>query len=128
MTSLSIRALTLATALSAGAMFSACSTASAQSQFNGNWSVVIYTTRGACDPSYRTSVYIQNGHVSGSGGVNVAGRVSASGQVRVSVSSGEQSASGSGRLSVRGGVGQGSGTWSGRGSQGTCAGTWVASR
>ena len=128
MISPSIRAFALGTAFAAG-IVSASSTAHAQAKFNGNWSVVIYTRSGSCDASYRTGVSIYNGVVSGSGGIDVSGRVAASGAVSVRVSSGGQSAAGSGRLSVfRNGAGRGSGSWRGRGSQGTCSGSWAASR
>jgi hypothetical protein len=122
MLSKSIRAVTLATA------FAACTTSfvsTAQAgPFDGSWSVLIVTRSGACDPSFRTSVYISNGIVSGGGGANVSGRVSNSGSVSVCVSGGPGRACGGGRL--RGNSGGGS--WSGSGSQGRCSGAWSASR
>jgi hypothetical protein len=94
--------------------------------FDGPWSVQINTRSGACDPSLRYGLQISNGVVSNAGGapIAVSGRVAPSGAVRVSVSSGDQSASGSGRLTRM----TGSGTWRGQGSRGFCAGTWVAER
>jgi hypothetical protein len=94
--------------------------------FDGAWSVEITTRSGACDPSLRYGVEISNGVVQNAGGAPVAlsGRVAPSGAVQVSVSSGDQSAFGAGRLTRT----SGSGTWRGQGSRGVCAGTWVAER
>jgi hypothetical protein len=122
MLSKSIRAVTLATAFAA-CILSDVSTASA-GPFDGSWSVLIVTRRGACDPSFRTSVYVSNGIVTGGGAASVSGRVSNAGAVSVCVSGGPGRACGSGRL--RGNSGGGS--WSGGGSQGHCSGSWSAAR
>ena len=100
--------------------------AAARASFDGNWSVVIVTNSGACERAYRFGLSIQNGGVSYNGSlpVNVDGRVSGNGSVRVRVSAGSQSASGAGRLSRD----QGRGQWRGIGSSGSCAGTWTAQR
>jgi hypothetical protein len=97
----------------------------AATRYDGDWSVVIMTRSGACDPSIRYGVQINNGRViAGSGGADVQGRVSPAGAVRVSVQSGGAWAQGSGRLgSVSGG-----GVWQGQGGSGACSGTWVAQR
>jgi hypothetical protein len=125
----SIRAFALATAVSAGVICADCSSACAQVQFNGSWSVVIYTRRGNCDPNYRYGVSIYNGVISGGGGASVSGRVTRSGHVSVSVSAGGSTAYGSGRLAVdRRGYGRGSGSWRGQGPNGACSGSWAASR
>jgi len=108
-------------------IFGAClaGTAAASTAFDGNWSVVIYTRSGACDAAYRSGVQIQNGIIfPDASGFNWSGRVSPKGAVRVSVSAGGQSASGSGRLSRN----LGGGTWRGQGNRGGCSGTWVAER
>jgi hypothetical protein len=86
----------------------------------GSWAVQITTRRGACDPSSTFGVEIHDGVVSGAAG----GRVSKSGAVSVSVSSGGSYASGSGHLSTS----SGGGSWHGVGSRGACSGTWVAGR
>jgi len=124
MLSNSIRAATVATVLAVAAG-SAPLPAHAAS-FDGPWSVVVVTRSGTCDPTYRYGLMIQGGRVTylGGGSVSVSGSVSPSGAVRVSVSSGNQSASGSGQLSN----GRGSGTWSGRSASGNCSGTWSASQ
>jgi hypothetical protein len=123
MLSKSIRAVTLAAAFAAGAI-SIASTMAYAGPFDGSWGVLIVTRRGPCDASFRTSVYISNGIVTGGGGASVSGRVSNAGAVSVCVSGGPGRACGSGRL--RGNSGGGS--WSGSGSQGRCSGSWSASR
>lgn len=110
------------------AMLSAISlapSAVAASPYDGYWSVVIVTTRGACERAYRSAVTISNGVVSGGDGLaQVYGRVNRRGRVSVVVSSGAQSARGSGRL----GRSTGGGSWSGAGTSGRCSGRWSASR
>lgn len=100
------------------------SPAAARTPYDGNWSVLIVTERGSCDRAYRYGLSVQNGSViyEGSAAINVAGRVSKSGAVRVKVWAGQQGASGSGRLSR----GSGRGVWRGIGSMGTCSGYWTA--
>ena len=130
MTRLSTLIRTTAPALSAFAILAATVPASApayaKSNFDGQWSVLIVTNSGPCDRAYRYGLSIHNGAVvyEGSASVNVAGRVANNGIVRVRVWSGQQGASGSGRLSRT----DGSGTWRGTGSMGTCSGVWSAER
>jgi hypothetical protein len=120
-----LRAL-LQTSFLALACAAAAGPAHARTAFDGDWSVVIMTQAGSCDPSFRYGVQISDGMVINSGGspANVQGRVSPSGAVRVDVQAGGQWASGSGRL----GASQGTGVWRGQGSAGACSGTWVATR
>jgi hypothetical protein len=94
--------------------------------FDGRWSVIISTRSGNCDPQYRFGVRIINGNITyeGGGAANAQGRVSPSGTVAVSVSSGPQAANGQGRLSRD----YGTGTWRGQGTAGVCSGTWQAWR
>ena len=110
----------------ASAFAFALAPAVARTNYDGNWSVLIVTERGTCDRGYRYGVSIRNGRVSyeGSAAVNVDGRVSPNGAVRVRVWAGSQSASGWGRLSRR----YGSGRWRGAGSSSSCAGSWSAER
>src|ERR1700745_793044 len=105
MISHSIRAVTLAT-LFAVTMFAAGTSALAAS-FDAPWSVTGVTRSGPCNPSYRYGVTISRGVVyyAGGGPVSLTGRVSPSGSVTVRVSSGPQSALGSGRLFRRAGGG-----------------------
>ena len=103
----------------------AASDAIAATPYDGYWSVVIMTQRGACEPAYRSAVNISNGVVSGGGGMaSVYGRVGQNGAVSVVVTSGVQSAHGNGRL----GRSSGSGVWAGQGSAGRCSGRWTAYR
>jgi hypothetical protein len=117
-----LRRLCLATA-AAACTFAFVATAHA-GPFDGSWSVLIVTRSGPCDPSFRTSVNIYNGIITGGGAAHVSGRVSPNGAVSVTVSGPQGTASGSGRLSRN----HGSGGWRGRGSSGACSGSWSASR
>jgi hypothetical protein len=103
---------------------SATGAAHAATPFDGGWTVQIMTQRGACDPNSSFGVEIRDGVVYGSGGMPVSGRVSGNGAVSVSVASGDQKASGSGKLSAH----SGGGSWHGVGSRGVCSGKWSASR
>lgn len=99
--------------------------ASAATKYDGDWSVVISTSNGACQSSVRYGLQIQNGRVTaGNGQATVDGRVTQVGTVMVAVQAGGQWAQGSGRL----GRVSGSGIWQGQGSAGACDGTWVAQR
>jgi hypothetical protein len=74
------------------------------------------------------SVHVANATVRYNGdakGVNLAGTVTPSGQVSVSIRLRDMAAEGSGRLSVNAGIGR----WHGNGPNSTtCAGTWEAER
>jgi hypothetical protein len=67
--------------------------AAASAAFDGRWSVIIGTRSGPCD---RFGVRIINGNITyeGGGAANAQGRVSPSGTVTVSVSSGPQAEAG----------------------------------
>lgn len=92
--------------------------------FDGNWMVQIVTAHGTCSSGIGFSVEVRDGVVSAAGILDVQGNVAANGVTRVRIVSGDQSASGSGRL----GGNSGSGTWRGVGSEGACSGSWSASR
>jgi hypothetical protein len=96
----------------------------ARSKYDGDWSVVIVTRRGACDPAFRYGVQIADGTIQAVGLATVQGRVSSSGAVRVVVQSGNEWAEGFGHLARAGGRG----LWHGRGTRGACSGTWTAQR
>jgi hypothetical protein len=94
----------------------------ARSSFDGSWSVAIYTTRGDCG-SVRAALRIYGGRVyAEDSSYQATGAVSSGGAIRVTVASGGQAASGSGRLSRN----SGSGRW--RTASGQCFGTWAAER
>src|SRR5262245_30057771 len=98
--------------------------ASAQRAYDGNWSVLIVTERGACDRAYRYGIVIRSGGVFYGGAVNFTGRVQANGNVTVRVTSGGAFANGTGRLGRR----DGQGRWSGQSGGSRCAGYWTAER
>ena len=90
--------------------------------YDGVWSVVIVTEKGACDRAYRYPIRIRNGAVlnEGSSPATINGKVPSTGAVTVTVNAGSQSATGSGRLSAT----TGAGSWKG----GECSGSWQAER
>ena len=98
--------------------------ASARSNFDGQWSVLIVTQKGTCDRAYRYPVKIERGAVgyAGSASFTVSGKVDPKGAVTVTVARGSQSATGTGRMSDS----DGSGTWIA--GSGDCSGTWTAER
>jgi len=98
--------------------------AASKASFDGNWSVLIVTQKGTCDRAYRYPVRISNGAVgyAGEASFNVSGKVGDTGAVIVTVSRGNQSATGTGRMSAT----DGSGTWTA--ASGECSGTWTAER
>jgi len=98
--------------------------ASARSNFDGTWSVLIVTQKGTCDRAYRYPVKIDNGSVgyAGASSFTVSGKVGENGAVTVRVARGKQSANGQGRLSST----DGSGQWVA--GSGECSGTWTAER
>jgi hypothetical protein len=104
------------------AILGAATPAGSAPSFDGLWSVVIITEKGACDRAYRYPIRIHNGSVvaEGSSPATINGKVASNGRVTVTVSAGNKSATGSGRLSGSAGVG----SWTG----GECSGTWEAER
>jgi hypothetical protein len=97
----------------------------AGTRYDGLWSVVVYTSSGPCDPSYRFSGQIANGEISYAyGTLVVTGRVEESGATSVRVTAGAAHGEAHGHMTVT----HGSGTWSGDGPNGHCAGTWIATR
>jgi hypothetical protein len=98
--------------------------ASARSNFDGTWSVLIVTHKGTCDRAYRYPVKIDNGSVgyAGDASFTVSGKVGENGAVIVKVARGSQSANGQGKLSAT----DGSGQWVA--GSGECSGTWTAER
>jgi hypothetical protein len=98
-------------------------------QFDGNWSMVAMTTRGHCG-KIPIGMGINRGRIYSTNGsfvfhpIQLGGRVSASGQVRMTAVAGPRIAHGTGRFSRS----TGSGTWSGTGPSGVCSGVWSAIR
>jgi hypothetical protein len=93
--------------------------------FDGIWSVEIVTYAGDCQRGYRYPLRIWAGRVGKADddpNYNVAGAVSRTGAIGVTVVGGGQTASGTGRL--RGNVG--AGIW--HTANGECSGRWTAQR
>jgi hypothetical protein len=91
--------------------------------YDGDWSVLIQTTRGNCPPTLRAGVRILGGRILAEDqNYQLNGEVVSGGDVRVTVSAGGQSAGGFGRLSRD----SGRGLWRAR--SGECSGQWNAAR
>ncbi len=95
---------------------------SAAPGYDGLWSVSIVTKKGDCIANYRYTMVIEHGVLANGGAIaiNVSGRVASTGAVKVTVSSGDKSATGYGRLAGN----TGGGSWSGM----SCSGSWTAER
>ncbi len=108
--------------VAASATLAASTSNAAAPRYDGLWSVSIVTEKGDCDRGYRYPIRISHGLLvnGGSDPFTISGRVAPSGAITVTVSHGDQSASGSGRLAGN----EGEGRWSG----GSCSGTWSAER
>jgi hypothetical protein len=98
--------------------------AHAGADYDGDWSILIVTQGGACDPAYRYGVHIADGTVinNRSSAAVVRGRVTPTETVMVVVLSGNQGADGSGHLSGN----RGRGAWWFHGASTTCSGIWEA--
>jgi hypothetical protein len=96
----------------------------AAGKFDGTWSVQVLTEKGDCDRAYRYSIVVENGRprYGGSEAFEVAGSVSPSGAVRVSIKRGQSSANVVGQLAGK----SGAGSWS-TGSN-SCSGSWTADK
>jgi hypothetical protein len=112
------------TAMAAAAVLGTATLPAARAgNFDGTWTVTIFTRAGDCPSSLRYSVHVVRGRVLGDDPSYVVnGAVAGNGATRVTVSEKGQSASGSGVLRGNGG----SGRW--RTSTGQCSGTWSAER
>ena len=93
--------------------------ATAQTPYDGLWSVTIVTKAGSCEPSTRSTLTVTDGKVSAAG-ADVSGVVGREGLVRVSIAG----AHANGQLSGN----AGSGKWNGASAGVPCSGRWEASR
>jgi hypothetical protein len=110
-------------ALAAAATLAASTTSNAAPpRYDGVWSVSIVTEKGDCDRGYRYPIRISHGTLAngGSDPFTISGKVAPSGSITVTVSHGDKSATGKGRLAGN----SGEGYWTG----GACSGTWTAER
>ncbi len=99
--------------------------AHAGSKYDGQWSVVVFTASGPCDPSYRISGQITNGQIFYAyTSIVVTGQVAPNGETHVHVTAGASQGEAHGHMTES----HGHGTWSGRGPDGPCAGSWIATR
>ncbi len=116
------RTLGALAAISVAAAIGMAGPTQARTDFDGEWSVVIVTSKGDCERSYRAPITISNGNFINVGVnmVDVSGNVRPDGRLTVRVSRGQSSAVGLGRLTAT----SGGGSWKG----GACAGTWTAVR
>ena len=116
------RTLGALAAVSVAAAIGMAGPTQARTDFDGEWSVVIVTSKGDCERSYRAPITISNGNFVNVGVnmVDVSGNVRPDGRLTVCVSRGQSSAVGLGRLTAT----SGGGSWKG----GACAGTWTAVR
>lgn len=116
------RTLGALAAVSVAAAIGLAGPTQARTDFDGEWSVVIVTSKGDCERSYRAPITISNGNFINVGVnmVDVSGNVRPDGKLTVRVSRGQKSAVGLGRLTAT----SGGGSWKG----GACAGTWTAVR
>ena len=111
--------------LAMAAALAAATPAAARTIYDGRWTVLIITEKGACDRGYRYGFEIRNGVVFYDGDVvSLTGRVNPNGAVRVTGARGNQSATGVGRLTRN----FGQGTWRGAATGETCSGRWEAER
>jgi hypothetical protein len=120
-----IKCASVALVLGSCALAGLSTTASAQSRYDGAWSVLIITDAGDCDRAYRYGLRIEGGRVyHDRGGAGTQGRVTSNGQVTVTVRQGSSYANGTGRLTRT----SGSGRWKGASSTSRCSGHWQAER
>jgi hypothetical protein len=93
--------------------------ASAQSPYDGIWSVTIVTKTGSCEPTASSTLTVTDGKISAAG-ANVSGSIGREGLVRVSING----AYANGQISGN----AGSGKWNGASAGIPCSGRWEASR
>lgn len=94
--------------------------ATADSAFDGTWSVIAVTRQGGCDPTYNFSIKIAAGVITLPGYAAFSGHVADGGVVHASVSTSGTHVTASGNLA------KGRGQWNSRSKDGTCAGYWTA--
>lgn len=107
-----VSALTVAATLAAAP-------ATAQTPYDGLWSVTIMTKAGSCEPQTRSTLTVTDGKVSAAG-ADITGSIGREGLVRVTIAG----AYANGQLSGN----AGSGRWNGASAGVPCSGRWEASR
>jgi len=116
------RACVYALLVASATLAAAATSNAAAPRYDGEWSVSIVTEKGDCDRGYRYPIRISHGLLAngGSDPFTISGKVAPSGAITVTVSHGDKSVIGSGRLAGN----SGGGLWQG----GSCSGTWTAER
>lgn len=116
-------------ALAAAAAFICSPLPASAASYDGDWDMLVVTTSGHCG-KIRVGLEIDRGRMYSTSGsfvfhpIRLAGRASASGQVKMNAVAGPREARGTGRFGRSGG----SGRWAGTGPSGVCSGVWSASR
>jgi hypothetical protein len=95
---------------------------SANTSFDGNWSVLATTTGGKCDPYLGYRLVIMDGRVFSREARGVSGWVTGAGRVAVTMRGTGSTITGVGRLAR----GAGSGRWTAQSPSGPCVGEWRA--
>ena len=118
--------IVLALVVAASIALGTAGPASADTPYDGTWSVRFVTESGSCNSSYDYMVAIQSGSVRPVGGAaaKISGGVAGDGQVALDIRHMLASADASGRLQAK--AGSGSGKWK-VGALG-CTGRWTAQR
>ena len=118
-----------ATALATAFAILCAAPAAIGAPFDGSWNMLVVTTGGHCG-KIPVGLGIKGGRMYSTRGsfvfhpIQLSGRVSASGQVKLVGVAGPRIAHGTGRFSRS----EGRGIWSGTGPSGLCSGVWSASR
>jgi len=120
---------TYAAALAA-AFVTLCSLSPAQAApYDGAWKMSLVTTDGHCGV-ISVGLAIRGGAITSNSGkfvfrpIQIAGRVTGSGQARMDGVAGPRKAAGNGRFTRT----KGKGKWNGVGPSGVCSGYWIAVR
>ncbi len=114
-----IRNILLGSALAASAAALGAAPATAQTPYDGLWTVTVVTKSGSCEPTAHSTLTVTDGRVSAAG-ADVTGSIGRAGLVRVSING----AYANGQLSGN----AGSGKWNGASAGIPCSGRWEASR
>jgi hypothetical protein len=120
-----MRSLVIAATV-AGLFTLGSATPSAAADFDGDWTVVVTTEHGNCEPTYKYDVKVAHGDIiyTSYTALSLYGKVSPQGGVSVLITRFDDTARGTGRITAQ----SGSGTWRGDGKSGSCSGRWVAHR
>ncbi|WP_406856815.1 hypothetical protein ABEG18_04045 [Alsobacter sp. KACC 23698] len=110
--------------LLAALVLSAAATAGQAANYDGSYSVLLTTQRGACDKVYRFPVNVEGGKVfyAGQTGAVATGGVDAAGRVTATIQYGQDMLRANGRITP----GYGEGRWTSPTRK--CSGAWTADK